>query len=217
MATITAIETQKRRPDRVNIDLDGEYAFGLPAILAVGLRVGARLDADQVAALESRDAEEGAYQRALKLLGRRERSESELRTYLLKHKIPEDIVERTLKRLRDHQHTDDAAFARAWVENRNTFRPRGRRALAWELNRKGVSTEVAAQALGQIDESALAVEAGFKKARQLPAAAWPEFRTKVSAYLARRGFPTDVITPTVSRLWSDTHPGQDSPHEEETP
>jgi regulatory protein len=217
MATITAIETQKRRPDRVNIDLDGEYAFSLASILAVGLRVGATLDAEGVAALQARDADESAYQRALRLLGLRERSESELRTYLRRQKTPEDVLERTLIRLRDRQHTNDAVFARSWVENRNTFRPRGRRALAWELSRKGVPSELAQQALAEIDESALAHQAGLKKARQLTTADWPDFRTKVSAYLARRGFPTNVIATSVSKLWSDMHPGQDSPTEEETP
>ena len=216
MATITSIEVQKRRPDRVNIDLDGEYAFSLAGILAVGLKVGTNLDADRIAALQARDAEESAFQRALRLISLRQRSESELRLHLRKHKTPEDVLERTLVRLREHRHADDAVFARAWVDNRKAFRPRGRRALAWELQRKGVTAEVAQTALAEIDESALAYQAGLKKARQLPTADWPEFRTKISAYLARRGFPSDVIGSTVPQLWGEAHPEQGSPTKKET-
>jgi regulatory protein len=215
MATITAVQIQKRRPDRVNVDLDGEYAFSLASILAAGLKVGASLDAERIAALQGRDTDEYAFQSALRLIGLRQRSEAELRTYLLKHKTPEDVIERTLARLREHQHADDAAFARTWVENRNTFRPRGRRALTWELQRKGVPTEVAETALAEIDEPALAYQAGLKKARQVSMCDWPEFRMKVSAYLARRGFPSGIIASTLSKLWTETHPGQGSETEED--
>lgn len=217
MATITGIETQKRRPDRVNIHLDGEYAFSLASILAAGLKLGTSLDSAQIAALQSRDADESAFQRALRLIGLRQRSEAELRTYLRKHKTPDDVLERTLIRLREHRHADDAAFARMWVENRSAFRPRGQRALAWELRRKGVPPEVAGAAIAEIDESALAYQAGLKKARQLSASDWPEFRTKASAYLARRGFSAGLVASTVSQLWGETHPGQGSATEEDIP
>lgn len=217
MATITAIEIQKRHPDRVNIDLDGEYAFSLAGILAAGLKVGQSLEPDRLVALQAQDADETAYQRALRLLSLRDRSEAELRTYLRKQKTPDDAVERTLARLRQNRHADDAQFARAWVENRNTFRPRGRRALAWELRQKGVPAATAETALADLDESALAHQAGLKKARQLTTADWQAFRQKLSAYLARRGFPPGIIAPTVSRLWTEIHAGQSLPYEEAIP
>jgi DNA-binding NarL/FixJ family response regulator len=53
MATITAIEVQKRRPDRVNVDLDGEFAFSLSGMLAAGLKVGAQLSPGQIASLQA--------------------------------------------------------------------------------------------------------------------------------------------------------------------
>jgi regulatory protein len=216
MATITAIQVQKRRPERVNIDLDGDFAFSLAAVVAAGLKVGVCLEAGQIATLQAADADESAYQRALRLLRLRDRSESELRTHLQRRKTPQDVVERTLARLRQRRHADDTRFARSWVQNRTDFRPRGRRALAWELQRKGISSEIVQSALAKIDEAALAHQAGLKKARQLMAADWQEFRKKVSAYLARRGFPTSMIAPTVSALWTEIHSGQASSQQEKT-
>lgn len=217
MSTITSIKPQKRRPDRVNIDLDGEYALSLAGILAAALKVGQQLEPDEVAGLQSRDADETAFQQCLRLLGLRDRSEAELRSYLRKHKTPEDVAERTLLRLREHRHTDDDRFARAWIENRTAFRPRGRRALEWELSRKGVPAEVAAAALASLDESSLAHQAGIKKARQLQSTDWQQFRSKVSAYLARRGFPASIISSTVTNLWTETHAGQTSLQTEDIP
>ena len=49
MKKISAIQVQKRNPNRVNIHLDGEYAFGLSRIVAAWLQVGQILDEDKIA------------------------------------------------------------------------------------------------------------------------------------------------------------------------
>jgi regulatory protein len=54
--TITALRFQKRNKDRVNVYLDGQFAFGLAAIEAVRLRVGQTLSDDDVARLQRRPA-----------------------------------------------------------------------------------------------------------------------------------------------------------------
>ncbi len=91
------------------------------------------------------------------------------------------------------------------MENRSTFRPRSRRALAVELRQKGIPDDAVQAALTDVDEEALAYEAGLKRARRLEALEWNEFRTKLSEFLARRGFPYSVVAPVVSRLWTETH------------
>ena len=60
-------------------------------------------------------------------------------------------------------------------------------------------------ALEDIDEEALAYEAGLKKARKLRVQEWSDFRKKTSDFLARRGFSYSVIAPIVSRLWNEIH------------
>lgn len=205
MSKITALQPQKRDPQRVNIHLDGEYAFSLARIVAAWLKVGQELSEEKIASLQAEDARERAYQQALLFLSYRARSESEIRQNLRKHEIPEEIIEQTLERLRENQLANDEKFARAWVENRNTFRPRSRRALTVELRQKGLSDEAAQSALAGLDEEALAYEAGLKKARRLEVLEWNEFRKKLSEFLARRGFPYSVIAPVVSRIWNETH------------
>lgn len=217
MPTITAIEIQKRRPDRVNVHLDGQYGFGLASILAARLKVGQDLELQSIAELQEADACEQAYQLALRFLSYRRRSEAELRQHLHRHRTADDVVEKTILRLRDNHLADDSHFARAWIENRNTFRPRGRRALAWELSRKGIPTETAQSVLAEVDEPAMALQAASKRARRLAVLPWIEFRGKLSAFLARRGFDSSVIAPVVAQLWSDTHCVQTPPDNEDTP
>ena len=214
-AKITAIVSQKGDPNRVNIHLDGQYAFGLAKIIAAWLKVGQELSEEKVASLQSDDARERAYQQALLFLSYRTRSESEIRQNLRKHELPEGVIEYTLARLRENRLADDDQFARAWVENRSTFRPRSRRALQVELRQKGLSDEAAQSALAAVDDEALAYEAGLKKVHRFRDLEWNEFRRKLSEFLARRGFPYSVIVPVVSRLWNETHAEQHISDDEE--
>ena len=206
MKKITALQVQKRNPNRVNVHLDGEYAFGLARIVAAWLQVGQTLDEDKIEKLKAEDTRERAMQQALLFLSYRARSEKEIRQNLSKHEIPDTIIEDTLERLRRNGFANDKQFASAWVENRSTFRPRGRRALALELRQKGIDNATIESALEGVDEEALAYEAGLKKARKLTALEWSDFRKKTSEFLARRGFSYSVIAPIVSRLWKEIHP-----------
>jgi regulatory protein len=215
MKTITAIEVQKKNPNRVNIYLDGEFAFGLARIVAAWLKNGQKLDDEKIASLQAEDARERAYQQAMLYLSYRARSEAEIRQNLRKHEIPEPVIEQTLERLRQARLADDHEFARAWVENRNTFRPRSRKALAIELRQKGISEEASRTALDGLDEEALAYEAARKRAGRFEGQDWTMFRKKMSEFLARRGFPYAVIAPIVSRIWNEQHAGQDQSIDDE--
>ncbi len=210
MPKITAIEIQKKNPNRVSISLDGQFAFGLSRIVAAWLNVGQELSEEKIATLQEEDAREAAIQKALRFLGYRARSVSEVRENLHKHEIPESVIELTLKRLQETGLLNDQEFAQAWVENRNTFRPRSRRALAMELRRKGLGDDVIQQTLEQtVDESSLARDAGRKYLRKVQGLDWPDFRNKLGGFLGRRGFSYDVVAPVLRELWAETQPNHE--------
>lgn len=205
MGKITAIDAQKRDPNRVNVHLDGEYAFSLARIVAAWLEVGQELSAEKIEALQAQDAQERAYRQALLFLSYRARSTAEIRQNLRRHKLPPEIIEQTIERLQAEKLADDDQFAKAWVENRSTFRPRSRRALAVELRQKGIPDEAVQSALTEVDEEALAYEAALKRARRLESLEWNEFRTRLGEFLARRGFSYSVVAPVISRTWDEIH------------
>jgi regulatory protein len=211
MRTVTAIQVQKKNPNRVNIYLDEEFAFGLSRITAAWLTVGQSLSEERIATLQAEDAREAALQRALHFLSYRARSADEVRRNLLRHEFAEDVIAETLSRLERSGLIGDDQFARAWVENRNTFRPRSRRALSMELRQKGLSDEVIHSALADSgDENALALEAARKYGRRLQGLDWREFRTRLGGHLGRRGFGYDVISTATRALWQETHPAEPS-------
>jgi len=215
MRKITAIEVQKKRSNRVNIYLDGEFAFGLARITAAWLRVGQELEEKKIEQLQAEDARERALQQALLFLGYRARSESEIRKNLQKHEIPESVIEETLQRLRRDGLANDDQFARAWVENRTAFRPRSRRLMALELRQKGLDDESTKAALEAVDDEALAYEAAQKRAPRFKGLEWSEFRKKLTGFLARRGFSYSVISPVVTKIWNETHAEEQHSEEED--
>jgi regulatory protein len=206
MRTITALEIQKRNPNRVNVYLDDQFAFGLARIVAAWLKVGQKLSDEKVASLQEDDAREVAMQKALLFLGYRPRSSAEVRKNLQKHEFSETVIENVLERLQRNGLINDTDFARAWVENRNTFRPRSRRALKVELRQKGLPEELVHTVLEEnVDEEALALQAAKKYARKLLSLDWQDFRKKLSGFLGRRGFSYEVIAQVVKQVWEETH------------
>jgi regulatory protein len=217
MRKITAIEVQKRHPNRVNIHLDGEFAFGLARIVAAWLRVGQELSEEKIEELQARDARERAYQQAMLFLSYRARSESEIRRNLRKHEIPEAVIEETIERLRLDGLANDKEFASAWVENRTTFRPRSRRMMTLELKQKGLDEEAIQSAMQDVDDEASAYEAAQKRAARFKGLDWNDFRKKLSEFLARRGYSYSVIAPVVTRVWNEAHMNEQHYEEEDTP
>jgi regulatory protein len=202
---ITAIEPQQKNPQRLNIYLDGEFAFGLAAIVAAWLKVGQDLDEEKIANLKAADEREVTYQKALHFLSYRPRSSAEVRQNLVKRGISGSLIDEIVNRLQAAGLVNDEAFARAWVENRNSFRPRGKSALRLELRRKGLSDEIVQSVLDmQVNEETLAFDAARKYARRLAGLEWQEFRQKLGGFLARRGFSYTTLAPVVSEVWKES-------------
>lgn len=128
----------------------------------------------------------------LRLLTDRARSRAELSDKLAAKGFAPEVAERTLNRLAEIGLVDDAAFAEQWVHSRHTFSGKGKKVLAQELRRKGVSDAHAEPALAAItpaDESARAADLVRRKLSALPTALPRQKLTaRLVGMLARRGF-----------------------------
>jgi regulatory protein len=205
---VTAIEHQ-RRPGarRLNVFLDGRYAFSLQDELAAELRVGQLLSADESAGLQQQDEQARAFESALAFLAYRPRSEREVEDRLARKQLSAGAIAHAVERLRRLGLLDDRAFAHYWVEQRQTHRPRGLRLLRQELSRKGVDREVGAAALEasveQEPAEQAAYRAGLRRAQTLGAADEGEFTRRLGPFLVRRGFDYEAARAACRRLWSD--------------
>ncbi|MEZ4590687.1 MAG: RecX family transcriptional regulator [Chloroflexota bacterium] len=201
MGKITALTRQKRNPDRINVYLDGAFAFGLAEITAAYLRIGQTLSPAEIEKLQGADEVEKAKEVALRYIEYRPRSVAETRQHLQKKEYPEAVTEQVLERLQAVGLLDDAAFARYWVDQRETFKPRSKIALQQELRQKGLERNLIDEVTAEMDEVDAARQAAEPKARRWSGLPEQQFRQKLGGFLQRRGFGYDVVREVTEALW----------------
>lgn len=209
MSRITALQTaglsRQNVGGKIKIFLDGRAALTLEteAVVHQGLHVGQELSADEIEVL----TREGHFYRclntAMRFLGYRPRSESELRKRLVQRGFQSDSIEAVIARLREQSLVDDVAFAQFWKENRDTFSPRSQWLTGLELRRKGVSDDIISTVVSDVDDDDSAYRAALSRGRRLPLSDYQTFHRRLADFLKRRGFSYSVITRTVRRLWQE--------------
>ncbi|NWF68323.1 MAG: RecX family transcriptional regulator [Chloroflexi bacterium] len=203
MGKITALEVQKRSKERVNVYIDGEFAFALTLIEAARLKKGQSLSPEEIAALRAQDDLAKALDSALRFIAYRPRSVQEVRRHLAAKQQPPDVIAAAVERLSAQGYLDDLAFARFWVENRDSFKPLSPQALRQELLQKGVPRALIDEALADIDPEDAAYRAALTQAPRLRTTNRRDFQHKLAAFLQRRGF-SFALARTVIRRVLDT-------------
>jgi len=205
MSKITRLTAGKSREKRVNVYLDGKYAFSLLAEVALkeGLKVGQELSDDQIEALSGVNRYQRCLNAAIRYLGYRPRSEAEIRQRLQKHGFDSASTDKALNRLKEQGLVDDTAFAQFWKDNRESFSPRSRRLTKLELQRKGLDIAIIEQVISDVDDSDSAYRAALNKARRLSPSDYQVFRRRLGEHLGRRGFGYDVVKNTVEKVWKE--------------
>jgi regulatory protein len=101
---------------------------------------------------EMKDPESVARGICLRALTGAPKTRQQLADLLAERGVPDDAAETVLDRFTEVGLIDDAAFSRAWVSSRQAGRGLARRALSQELRAKGVDPDVAAEAVGEVDD-----------------------------------------------------------------
>jgi regulatory protein len=152
---------------------------------------------DPVAQGPDADPESVARKILLDQLTGRARTRKELGDKLASKQVPEEIATRLLDRFEEVGLIDDAAFARLWVDQRQSADGKGlaRRALAQELRRKGVDDETAREALDEVDPGAEEESARALVRRKLRSLSRYDDTTatrRLVGMLARKGYSSGL-------------------------
>jgi len=205
MPQITAIEPQKRKKDRFNIFLDGEFAFGLDAEALVRneIRIGRQLDEEEVEKLVLENEVGKVMEKVWRFLAVRSRSRREIEYYLKKKEAGQAVCKIIFEKLERYGAVNDFEFAKMWVDSRNRFRPRGSFLLRAELNQKGIRKDIITAVLEKNEKHQfeLAQKAAEKKFKTLKNLEYRPFFQKMSSYLLRRGFDFGTAKRVVDSLW----------------
>jgi len=206
MPTVTSIKPQKNGK-RLNIYFDGEFSFGidLDNFVKAGLKVDQELTEKEVEEIIKKAEFQKTLDKLLRFATLRPRSEKEIKDYFRRKKVHESLYLNLLKRLRQLSLLDDEKFAKWWVEQRQSFRPKPKRILNIELRIKGIKKEIIEKVLGEtkIDEVKMARELLEKKAYKWHALPRRQAGQKMSQYLAGRGFSWEVINSVIVKILNE--------------
>lgn len=206
---VTALTSQQRDPNRINVMIDGKFRFSLDIsqVVSLGVKVGREYSDTELNEIEGESQFGKLYARALEYCLMRPHSSREVRDYLwrktraTKYKsrrtgeikeregVTQELTERVYDKLVEKSYVDDNAFARYWVENRNLTKGASRRKLEAELRAKGVHQDIIAEHLGateRTDDDELRKVIAKKRSKYTD-------DQKLMQYLARQGFGYDDI------------------------
>ena len=197
---ITEIASCKKNKNRVNVYVDGTFAFALylETAMQYGLKKDMDIDGLDLKRITEDDDEKYAMDAALKYISYQMRTEKEVLKKLKLKGISESAADKAVLRLREIGYLDDRAYAQAYA---GELKERmGSRGIIRKFYEKGISKEIGEEvllSLGDFSETAaLQAEKLFEKYKGLDKR---KAREKVFQTLMRRGFEIDDIRQAVRR------------------
>ena len=203
---ITKIESQKNRPHRKSVYLDGKFAFGADEELI------REFELEEEKKLSQRELKQILWsvdrsklkERAIRLLSIRPRSEKELKEKLRQKGAGVRLIEEVVRELKEKYLLDDEKFAYSWAESRMLNKPMGKFLLKRELKGKGVKAEIIERVIAENyqkeDELELAKKLLQRKARRFKDTDDLKTKKRMTDFLLRRGFSYEVVRQAVKGL-----------------
>lgn len=205
MPIITEIKPQKNGK-RLNIYLDGKFAFGidLENFVKFGLKVEQELTQEKVEEIVKKSEWQKHYDRLLRYATLRPRSQKEINNWFIRKKVHESMQEELFNRLKQLKLLDDRQFAVWWVDQRLQFKNKSKRDLQYELMQKGIDKSLIGEVLEEspLDEEKTAEELLRKKLYKWEKLETTEKKQKMMQYLSGKGFEWSVLERVVSKVLS---------------
>ncbi|KAB1950113.1 regulatory protein RecX [Brevibacterium linens ATCC 9172] len=140
----------------------------------------------------------------MNMLAMRDHSSDELRKKLLKRDLMPEAIDVLIEKLQNSRLLNDEEFAHRFARAQRENRKLSRSVLKRELSKKGISPELAAEAVADIDgEEELAREVAEKKAASTRRLDYAVRERRILGMLARRGFPSAICIKVTRDVLAD--------------
>lgn len=147
------------------------------------------------------------YNLTLRFLSFRPRSKKEIKEYLNRKKVDEEVANKIIQKLEELNFLNDEEFAKWLIEQRTNFKPRSSRLIKIELKQKGISEEIIDSQISsggsgsmsnELEKAKKIVESKISKYKGLTK---QEIFKKLGGVLARRGFSYDIIKKSIDETF----------------
>lgn len=146
------------------------------------------------------DNTDAAFNRALRYLNLRARTQKEIEEYLLKKQFTPDAISHAINKLLKLKFLNDEEYGRSFTRGRQVYKGKSRYYVTYELKQKGVSEEIIESVMNDSQEDLqTAKEFIVRKKRIYGYLEKKEFREKMMRLLAARGFSFDTIKKALSQ------------------
>lgn len=199
---ITKLEVQKKNKNRVNLYLDEEFYCGLSleAVVKYNLKVGQEIEEQKLEFLQTDSEREIAQNKAISYISKYQKTEKELKDYLIKKGFDEEIVLEVIKKLKEYSFVDDDIYAKNFIKSKS--KKSGKRKLSFELKKRGIDENLINENLEEYaDDSETILPLCEKYLKNKPR----DYKTKQKAYrfLSSRGFVSEDIISALNKYFKE--------------
>lgn len=202
---ITKIEVQKKKENRVNIFIDGEFSFGCSSELIYyhNLAKGKVINTEELQEVINEDNYLTAKTKALKYIESSLKSEFQVRENLEKKEYDEVAINRVITFLKDYKFIDDEYYAKAFVKQ--NIKTQGKSNIKFKLIKRGIPENIILETLECIsteEEEIIAVKIAEKKAKVLckNETNINKVKTKLNTFLISKGYNFDTIKSVLNKI-----------------
>ena len=147
MKTITQIKIQANDKNRVNLYLDNKFYCGLDleTVVKNSLKVGTIISEERLESIQLESEKQVAYNKALKLISVRYKTQREVEKYLYEKGYLAQVVYYVVSKLNEYHYIDDQRFVNSYIaSHKNIY---GKLKLKQQLMQKGISEKLVDEAL----------------------------------------------------------------------
>lgn len=198
---IISFEKQKKENcDRYNLYLDGEFFSGIEAetIVKFGLKNGQDIDKDKIEEIVEESESNYAFNKALKLLSKSIKTESEVASYLKSKKINDNSINLALNKLKEYKYIDDNIYIENYV---NFYKQKyGKNKIRQNLIQKGLEKDVIELYLNYDDEEEINKIVTEIKKQSKQKEIDLKLKQKIIRNLTYKGYNFDLIKTAFTKL-----------------
>ena len=207
MAIITKIEIQKRNKERVNLFLDGEYAFSLSIELVYkeGLNRNDEIDSEKLKILAEHESQIRCKSSALRIIEKSYKTEKEVRDKLILKGYEDNSINKSIEFLKEYNFINDSNYTKAFI--RDKLKSQGSQKIKYTLIQKGISKENIDEELSDLNkesEKNTALNMAKKKFDIIKKKENDNYKIsgKLYRYLISKGYEYDVTSEVVKEIMS---------------
>lgn len=203
------MEEQKKCKDRLNIYIDGEYAFScsIDAVVKNKLNLGKSINTRELKSIIEDDNYEKGKSCALRILERGSKSEKEMISKLKEKGFDDPTCERVISMLKEYGYIDDEKLADAYINQK--VKTEGSKKIKEFLYKKGIPEEIIKEKISYIDEKieeTAAFNLALKKYSILRKTESDKRKLygKLGGFLVRKGYSYEISRRVMNIILADS-------------